>query len=332
MKIPIILASSLLLLGGCCHNLLESTNPSDRRIALIQLAEKQNDKAIPTLEKYLEDPNPFVRRTALRLISEQGKAGLDTLKKAIRNKDEIVKRNALQSLTQLLTQDELLPVLEIAIKDSSDNVRIMAATLLAAVTPATGKRLELLQLASKDNNLAVRQIASKYTWPFYRNKTLIRDRKDWDHDVKVLQKIQLPKDNWRFTKDLKVNGHTLNFFAPKFDDSAWRTISIEAPWENTIGAFDGVGWYRKNFKAPDKPAKFNAVEMNFKGVDECAWVWLNGIYVGQHDLGPDGWDIQFAIDVTDEIKWGQDNQITVRVLDSAFAGGIWRPIFLEILD
>ena len=51
----------------------------------------------------------------------------------------------------------------------------------------------------------------------------------------------------------------------------------------------------------------------------------------KHDLGTEGWDKPFALDVTKELKWGQKNQITVRVYDSAYAGGIWKPVKLEVL-
>ena len=75
----------------------------------------------------------------------------------------------------------------------------------------------------------------------------------------------------------------------------------------------------------------NAVELHFEAVDECAWVWLNGIYVGQHDLGPNGWKTPFWIDVTKEIKWGQENVIVVRIQDTAGDGGIWKPVHVEVL-
>jgi hypothetical protein len=53
--------------------------------------------------------------------------------------------------------------------------------------------------------------------------------------------------------------------------------------------------------------------------------------VGQHDIGPDGWDKRFAMDASEFLKWGAENQITVRVLDRKFAGGIWKPAYLEVL-
>jgi hypothetical protein len=67
-------------------------------------------------------------------------------------------------------------------------------------------------------------------------------------------------------------------------------------------------------------------------VDESAWVWLNGEFAGEHDQGPSGWDTPFRLDVTDGLNWGGANQLTVRVLNSAMAGGIWKPVSIVILE
>ncbi len=39
------------------------------------------------------------------------------------------------------------------------------------------------------------------------------------------------------------------------------------------------------------------VQLYFGAVDESAWVWVNGIKVGQHDEGEAGWDKRFGLDV-----------------------------------
>ncbi|MBR3651622.1 MAG: beta galactosidase jelly roll domain-containing protein, partial [Victivallales bacterium] len=211
--------------------------------------------------------------------------------------------------------------------------RSNAVSQLAADKPAKGKQLEILEkTARKEKNAAVRDIASKAIWPFYRNTVLLRNRSDWDHDVKVVQDILLPAADWRFSLDEKNQGHLNNWFKTDFDDSAWKTIPIAVTWEDAGFKYDGLAWYRKSFKAPSKPEKFNAVELHFESVDECAWVWLNGIYIGQHDLGTSGWQTPFSLDITKEIKWDADNVIVVRILDTAGAGGIYKPVHLQILE
>jgi len=122
-----------------------------------------------------------------------------------------------------------------------------------------------------------------------------------------------------------------NWYEPDFDDSAWATIHIEEAWEPQGHEYDGVAWYRGWFDLPAQPEHL-AVEIRFGAVDEEAWVWVNGQYVGQHDVGPEGWDRPFTLDVTTELKWGARNQITVRVFDSAYAGGVWKPVQLEVLQ
>ncbi|MBI3922688.1 MAG: beta galactosidase jelly roll domain-containing protein, partial [Armatimonadetes bacterium] len=127
-----------------------------------------------------------------------------------------------------------------------------------------------------------------------------------------------------------ADGHLQKWFEPTFDDSTWLPISIESAWEEQGQKYDGIAWYRGSFDLPAKSEQL-AAEIAFGGVDEIAWVWISGQYVGQHDLGTEGWDKPFTLDVTKELKWGQKNQITVRVYDSAYAGGIWKPVKIEVL-
>ena len=81
---------------------------------------------------------------------------------------------------------------------------------------------------------------------------------------------------------------------------------------------------------PEK-VECNAVELAFTAVDESAWVWLNGVYLGSHDIGPSGWNTPFALDCRKEIRWGEENILVVRVLDTAVDGGIFKPVHVEIL-
>ena len=54
-------------------------------------------------------------------------------------------------------------------------------------------------------------------------------------------------------------------------------------------------------------------------------------YIGQHVVGPAGWNRPFYLDITQEVKWGEENQLTVRVEDTVKAGGIWKPVSIEFL-
>ncbi len=90
----------------------------------------------------------------------------------------------------------------------------------------------------------------------------------------------------------------------------------------------GVAWYRRSFTLPVRP-EAERFELVFGAVDESTWVWLNGQPAGVHDIGPSGWDREFALDVSKGLRWGGANKIAVRVYNTAQAGGIWKPVTLR---
>jgi hypothetical protein len=59
--------------------------------------------------------------------------------------------------------------------------------------------------------------------------------------------------------------------------------------------------------------------------DESAVIWLNGKKLCNHDIGEYGWDQLFTCDITGRIHAG-NNQLTIRVLDRAGAGGLYKSI------
>jgi hypothetical protein len=331
--IPMGVLTIVLLLGSVGFAPAQApapTSPAARRAALLREA-PQGSAAIPLLTAALHDENLVVRRTAVRLLAEIGGAPAQAaLVVALGNSDVLVRRAALASLCDPPTAASL-PYLKQAMQDQDPLLRLAAINLLVQLTPRTQEITDLLNQASKDEAAAVREVAAAALWPFFRENTSLRERKDWDHEIKVSQTIRLPKDGWRFQTDPKADGHLQKWYEPAFDDSAWTPISIESPWEDQGHDYDGVAWYRGTFNLPAKPQGLGA-ELAFDGVDEIAWVWINGQYIGQHDLGTEGWDKPFALDVTKELKWGERNQITVRVYDSAFAGGIWKPVTIQALQ
>lgn len=148
-----------------------------------------------------------------------------------------------------------------------------------------------------------------------------------------LQALPLPSGGWRFMTDPSETGHLqeIPYFSKQLDDSKWPQIRIDKFWEEQgFRDYDGIAWYRIRFTMPPNPG-CNAVELAFGAVDESAWVWLNGKYIGKHDIGPDGWKVPFWLDVTREIRFGGENLLTVRVKDTEKAGGIWKPVTVDIL-
>jgi glycosyl hydrolase family 2/HEAT repeat protein len=308
--------------------LLASGAVLQRRADLYKLA-AAGPNAAPQLAAALDDENGIVRRTAARLLAEIGKPAEKALVGALANSDVVVRRTALNAVCDLL-KGEAMPHLAKAMSDESAFVRHVAIGRLVTIKPRTEQIDTLLKAARKDKSKAIRIIANKAMWPFHKETVLLRERKDYDHVVKLVKTVPMPKQGWRFKLDPSRDGHLRKWHQPKFKDADWGTIAIEQAWQKAGYEYIGVSWYRRWIELPARP-DHTAVELHFDGVDESAWVWVNGQYVGQHDIGPMGWNIAFGVDITKAVKWGQKNQITVRAMNTAHAGGIWKPMRIEIL-
>ena len=134
---------------------------------------------------------------------------------------------------------------------------------------------------------------------------------------------------WKFQAGDVQNGAAVNL-----DDSNWRTVNlphdfqIEQPWvepaaderpDNTDVAANiksrlssrgfkemGKGWYRLHL-TPDETWKNKRIVLDFGGIMYVGEVYLNGNRIGGTDYGY----VDFGIDITNELKWGQDNVIAV---------------------
>ncbi|MDB5211134.1 MAG: Beta-galactosidase Arabinogalactan endo,4-beta-galactosidase, partial [Sediminibacterium sp.] len=178
-------------------------------------------------------------------------------------------------------------------------------------------------------------------------------------------------DNWKFhfgnaadpAKDFnysiatifsKSGGAARTAIDARFDDSKWRTLdlphdwAVELPFVNSP-SFDveshgykpvgglfpetNIGWYRKHFTIA-KADSGSRYQIQFDGVFRNATTWLNGFYLGTNLSGYIG----TANDITDYIKFGADNVLTVRVDASQYEGwfyegaGIYRDVWLNRFD
>jgi hypothetical protein len=149
--------------------------------------------------------------------------------------------------------------------------------------------------------------------------------------ARPVAEIPLPRAGWRFQKDPENVGRDKRWFDVAFNDQDWAPIGIGDFWDSFGVRHTGVGWYRCTFELPEKPAKGDKVELAFDAVDEMAWVWLNGELAGEYfEFGPAGWEDPFSFDVTKRVRWGAENQITVRVENTAGGGGIYKPVTLRV--
>jgi HEAT repeat protein len=304
---------------------------AERRAAVFTAAEA-GAAGLPALTQALEDENVLVRRAAVRALADLGAAAEAALTTATANSDALVRRAAIQTLAAR-GGPQALASLAAALKDPADDVRQMAATALVAIQPRSAEVMRLLNLARKDPAASVRAPAVQALWSFHRETVLFRNRPDvadMASKVRVALTVPLPDADWRFCTDPEENGELKAWFDPAFNDQGWELIPVGDFWQKAGFNYEGVAWYRRTFALPARP-DLSAVEICFGAVDETAWVWINGTYVGQHDVGLAGWDDPFALDVTDALRWGTDNQITVRVQNVKAAGGIWKPVRIEVL-
>jgi beta-mannosidase len=108
-----------------------------------------------------------------------------------------------------------------------------------------------------------------------------------------------------------------------FDDSSFKAVTVPGDTQLQAG-FTGVErwfetkdliavnqkewWYRKHFHAGTKVLG-TVTQIAFDGADYFATVWLNGHLLGSHE----GTYTAFAFDVTDKLRYGADNVLSVVV-------------------
>ena len=87
----------------------------------------------------------------------------------------------------------------------------------------------------------------------------------------------------------------------------------QVPWiiQEAFPECHGVVWYAREFDAPVNPHPGSRYLLRFWQVDYLADVWVNGKNVGGHEGG----ETPFVLDVTDAVKPGVKNRLTVRVLN-----------------
>ena len=133
-------------------------------------------------------------------------------------------------------------------------------------------------------------------------------------------------NDWLFMKGEQSGGETF-----EFKDDAWRKLDVPHDW-SIEGPFDaknptlgsggylpsGTGWYRKHFPVSANN-KDKRVFIEFDGVMANSDVWINGVHLGKRPYGY----VSFGYELTDNIRFGADNVIAVRVDNSGQPASRW---------
>ena len=170
-------------------------------------------------------------------------------------------------------------------------------------------------------------------------------------DSAAINKVMLPAE-WVFTTDPQDRGVSEKWFAnARFFDAA-RKRNSGAPaaslgkgltvlhinrgvgWEQQgFPGFDGPAWYFQTLRLPDDLAARPRLYLMFLGVNEEAWVYVNGQPVGERSYQSTGKGVgelggAFSFDAKQFLKPGVDNTLALRVMHQTGLGGVWLPALL----
>jgi len=152
---------------------------------------------------------------------------------------------------------------------------------------------------------------------------------------------QLPQQA-KFTTDPKDEGRFAGWYQSDWNTSNWKTVTTAKPFylqgymdKNGYPYFGNI-WYQFKVNIP-KTARGQKVLLYAPVVETEAWAWVNGKYIG-HRPYRDSYERpnQMELNVTDALKPGQTNVISIRVSTSlnrtAVAGGLTGRLFLYSPD
>lgn len=144
---------------------------------------------------------------------------------------------------------------------------------------------------------------------------------------------------WDFTTDPYNNGLFEQWYLPAATNPSkspsWKKMSTTSSWEiqglqdDQARGYNGYAWYQTTATIP---AEYEGKKLTlFIGaVNNKAWVWVNDKLAGSvpfHEYWM-RWKYHHEIDLTDYLKAGQTNTITIRVWNDQDAGGIFRRCFI----
>lgn len=129
-------------------------------------------------------------------------------------------------------------------------------------------------------------------------------------------------------------------------DQKWENVTIPHTWnardmqEKHNDFYEGQAYYRKSF-AVEKNMEEKRLFLRFEGVGQVADLYVNNVFVGKHKGGYSA----FSFEITNAIKYGETNEIVMKVDNAArpdvipvnhslfgVYGGIYRPVWLIVTD
>lgn len=113
---------------------------------------------------------------------------------------------------------------------------------------------------------------------------------------------------WKFKKDVKNTGEAELWFNGLTDA---EQIAVPGSWNDQHEGdhnYLGTAWYELETNVPEAWKNDN-IYIRVGSAVYFSKMWINGIAVGQHEGG----HLPFAFLISDKIKWGEKNRITIEV-------------------
>lgn len=137
---------------------------------------------------------------------------------------------------------------------------------------------------------------------------------------------------WQFKIDPYKNGLDQGWWQSQHDARNWDRIQVPGVWDvyDRYNNYTGDAWYRLDFTA-DPSGDKKLTHLVFDSVYHDAEVWFNDERLGSNHLG----FIPFRFDISQKIKEGEINTLTLRVNNRFKRGAVWnwggirRPVYLE---
>ena len=145
---------------------------------------------------------------------------------------------------------------------------------------------------------------------------------------------------WFFRKDLKNQGLTkAEMNAKTFSSKNWTPVKVPARLESTpVGPYLGYGWSSTVFDVR-KDWEGRTLDILVGAVDEQAWVYFNGHFVGAHSVESEKvdigvlWNEPFVIKVpTKYINFNGKNLLQIKTHASRGSSGIWQAVKIRPVD
>lgn len=146
--------------------------------------------------------------------------------------------------------------------------------------------------------------------------------------------------DWQFKKGAENYGESVAFVAEEWEDIQLPHTYNRTDMQLDKNFYTGDGFYRKVFTL-DESLKDKRVFLHFEGVSSVATVYINGRYLTRHK----GAYSAFAFEITNSIKWGEQNTLLIRTNNEAredvipinqflfpLYGGIYRPVRMIITN